>query len=148
MSNQTGSNQTGSNPTDHTIVNPSAWPRPRGYSNAVMATGRTLFLGGQIGWTADQVFEARDFLGQTRQALQNIVTVLQEAGGGPENIVRLTWYVTDVEDYRSAQKELGAVYRDVLGKHFPAMTLVQVSALAEALAKVEIEATAVLPYAA
>ncbi|WP_366654787.1 RidA family protein [Fodinicurvata sp. EGI_FJ10296] len=136
-----------SNSNDHTIVNPSSWPRPRGYSNAVMASGQVLYLGGQIGWTADQEFVARDFLGQTRQALENIVTILEEAGGGPEHIVRLTWYVTDVTEYRAGQKELGAVYRDVLGKHFPAMTLVQVSALAESLAKVEIEATAVLPAA-
>jgi enamine deaminase RidA (YjgF/YER057c/UK114 family) len=127
------------------ILHPPGWAPAKGYSNGVVATGRLVFLGGQIGWDGQQRFVSDDFIVQTEQALENIVAVLAEAGGGPEHIVRLTWYVVDREAYLARQKELGAVYRAVIGRHFPAMTMVQVTALAEAEAKIEIEATAVIP---
>ena len=111
----------------------------------MLATGQTVFVGGQIGWNADQVFESDDFVVQVNQALQNIVAILKEANAGPEHIVRLTWYVTDKKEYLARLKEVGAAYREVLGKHFPAMTMVQVAGLVEDEAKVEIEATAVIP---
>ena len=109
------------------------------------ASGRTIFLAGQIGWDGDQQFVSDDLVGQTAQALRNIVDLLSEAGARPEHIVRLTWYVTDRDEYLANQRPLGDVYREVIGKHFPAMTLVQVGALVESRAKVEIEATAVVP---
>jgi enamine deaminase RidA (YjgF/YER057c/UK114 family) len=127
------------------ILHPPDWAPARGYSNGIVATGRMVFLGGQIGWTGAQVFETDDFVAQTEQALRNIVTVLAEAGGGPEHIVRLTWYVVDREAYLARQREIGAAYRAVIGRHFPAMTMVQVVRLAEERALVEIEATAVIP---
>jgi enamine deaminase RidA (YjgF/YER057c/UK114 family) len=127
------------------ILHPPGWAPARGYSNGVLAEGRLVFVGGQIGWTAEQRFETADLVAQAEQALRNIVAVLAEAGGGPEHVVRLTWYVTDRDGYLARQRELGAAYRAVMGRHFPAMTMVQVVALAEAEAKVEIEATAVLP---
>ena len=126
-------------------VHPEGWKPAKGYANGMLAEGRVLFVGGQIGWTADQVFEAHDFIGQMRQALRNIADVVEAAGGTVENITRLTWYVTDKADYLAHQKEVGAAYREVMGYHFPAMTMVVVSALVEDAAKVEIEATAVLP---
>jgi enamine deaminase RidA (YjgF/YER057c/UK114 family) len=129
----------------HDILHPATWKRTPGYSNGVAATGRTIFLAGQIGWDGDQQFVSDDLVGQTAQALRNIVDLLSEAGAGPEHIVRLTWYVTDREEYLTNQRELGDAYREVIGKHFPAMTLVQVVALVESRAKVEIEATAVVP---
>lgn len=129
----------------HAIVHPEGWAPARGYANGVVATGRQLFIGGQIGWNAEQRFEARDFVGQMRQALANIRAVLEAAGGAPEHLVRLTWYVTDKREYLARQREVGAAYREVLGRHFPAMTMVVVSALVEDEALVEIEATAVLP---
>ncbi len=129
----------------HDILHPASWKRTPGYSNGVAATGRTIFLAGQIGWDGDQQFVSDDLVGQTAQALRNIVDLLSEAGAGPEHIVRLTWYVTDREEYLTNQRELGDAYREVIGKHFPAMTLVQVVALVESRAKVEIEATAVVP---
>ena len=113
----------------------------------VLASGQTVFVGGQIGWNAGQVFESDDFVVQVNQALQNIVAILKEADAGPEHIVRLTWYVTDKKEYLARLKEVGAAYREVLGKHFPAMTMVQVAGLVEDEAKVEIEATAVIPEA-
>jgi enamine deaminase RidA (YjgF/YER057c/UK114 family) len=125
-------------------LQPPGWPEPRGYANGMLAEGRLVFVGGQIGWDAAGVF-APDLAGQVRQALLNIVAVLAEADGRPEHVARLTWYVTDREDYLAHQREIGRVYRDVMGKHFPAMAVVEVSALVEALARVEIEATAVLP---
>ena len=128
-------------------VQPEGWPTPRGYANGVVATGRQLFIGGQIGWNAEQRFEAHDFVGQMRQALLNIRAVLEAAGGAPDHLVRLTWYVTDKAEYLARQREVGAAYREVLGKVFPAMTMVVVSALVEDEALVEIEATAVLPDA-
>ncbi len=125
-------------------IHPKGWKPAKGYANGMVAEGRVLFVGGQIGWTADQVFEAQDFIGQMRQALTNIAEVVRAAGGEVSDIVRLTWYVTDKAEYRAHQKEVGAAYRDVMGYHFPAMTMVVVSALVEDDAKLEIEATAVL----
>ena len=127
------------------IVQPPGWPAPRGYANGVVATGRQLFVGGQIGWNSAHEFEAADFVGQMRQALLNVRAVLEAAGGAPEHLVRLTWYVTDKREYLARQAEVGTAYREVLGRHFPAMTMVVVSALVEDEALVEIEATAVLP---
>ena len=129
----------------HGIVQPEGWAPAKGYANGVVASGRQLFIGGQIGWNAEQRFEHRDFVGQMRQALANIRAVLEAAGGAPEHLVRLTWYVTDKREYLARQKEVGAAYREVLGRHFPAMTMVVVAALVEDEALVEIEATAVLP---
>lgn len=131
--------------TVHQALQPDNWAHPKGYSNGVIAQGRLVFLGGQIGWTRDQVFETEDFIGQVRQALENIVALLADAGGGPEHVVRLTWFVTDKQAYVSRQRELGAAYRSVMGRNFPPMSVVQVAALIEDRAKVEIEATAVLP---
>jgi enamine deaminase RidA (YjgF/YER057c/UK114 family) len=129
----------------HKILHPSNWKAAKGFANGIAAEGLQIYIAGQIGWNADQVFETDDFVGQVRQALQNIVTVLAEAGGYPEHLVRLTWYVTDKAEYLARLREVGEAYRAVLGKHFPAMTLVQVVALVDEGAKVEIEATAVLP---
>ncbi|MEC7257613.1 MAG: RidA family protein, partial [Pseudomonadota bacterium] len=125
-------------------VHPEGWKPAKGYANGMVAEGRVLFVGGQIGWTADQVFEAQDFIGQMVQALKNIRDVVETAGGSVADIVRLTWYVTDKAEYVANQGKVGAAYRDVMGYHFPAMTMVVVSALVEDEAKVEIEATAVL----
>lgn len=129
----------------HQLLHPSHWKAAVGYANGVLASGQTVFVGGQIGWNADQVFESDDFVVQVNQALQNIVAILKEANAGPEHIVRLTWYVTDKQEYLARLKEVGGAYREVLGKHFPAMTMVQVAGLVEDQAKVEIEATAVIP---
>ncbi|OWV29221.1 RidA family protein [Halomonas campaniensis] len=129
----------------HQLLHPSHWKPAIGYANGVLASGQTVFVGGQIGWNADQVFESDDFVAQVNQALQNIVAILKEANAGPEHIVRLTWYVTDKREYLARLKEVGGAYREVLGKHFPAMTMVQVAGLVEDQAKVEIEATAVIP---
>jgi enamine deaminase RidA (YjgF/YER057c/UK114 family) len=129
------------------IIHPEGWKAARGYANGVLAEGRQLYVGGQIGWTGDQIFEAHDFIGQMEQALKNIVEVVEAAGGSPANIVRLTWYVVDKADYMANQRQVGEVYRRVMGRHFPAMTMVVVSALVEDEALLEIEATAVLPGA-
>jgi enamine deaminase RidA (YjgF/YER057c/UK114 family) len=129
----------------HEFLNPASWKPARGYSNGVAASGRMLFLGGMIGWNGQQEFESDDFIDQVAQSLRNIVEVLAEADAGPEHLVRLTWYVTDRDEYVSRLSEMGAVYREIIGKHFPAMALVQVVALVERRAKVEIEATAVIP---
>jgi enamine deaminase RidA (YjgF/YER057c/UK114 family) len=126
-------------------VHPEGWKPARGYANGMIGTGRILFVGGQIGWTADQLFEADDFIGQMAQALRNIRDVVEAAGGSVGDITRLTWYVTDKREYLAHQARVGAMYRDIMGYHFPAMTMVVVSALVEDEAKVEIEATAVLP---
>ncbi|MEQ8335611.1 RidA family protein [Nisaea sp.] len=126
-------------------VQPEGWAKPKGYANGILARGRTLFIGGQIGWTAEQVFKTDSFIGQMEQALRNILAVLEAAGGRPEHLARLTWYVTDKKDYLDNQGAVGEAYRRVLGYHFPAMTMVVVSALIEDEAKIEIEATAVLP---
>ena len=125
------------------FLNPKHWRRAKGFSNGVVAEGRVICVAGQIGWNAEQQFESDDFVVQVRQALANIVVVLAEAGAGPEHIMRLTWYVTDKDEYVARQGEVGRAYRDVMGRHFPAMTLVQVAGLVEDRAKVEIEATAV-----
>ncbi len=127
------------------FLHPRHWKRPRGYANGIVAEGRTIFVAGQIGWNADQQFESRDFVAQVRQALENVVTVIQEAGGAPEHITRLTWFITNKQEYLLRLAEVGEAYRSVMGKHFPAMTMVQVAGLIEDEAKVEIEASAALP---
>ncbi len=127
------------------LLQPDGWAEPKGYANGVMARGALIFVGGQIGWNAAQQFETDDFIGQTRQALQNIAQVLKAGGAGPEHMVRMTWYVVDRVEYVARLKELGAAYREVMGKNFPAMTCVQVAALVEPRAKIEIEVTAVVP---
>lgn len=129
----------------HEILHPSHWKPALGYANGVAARGRMVFTGGIIGWNADQVFETDDFAGQVAQALRSIVEVLACAGARPEHLVRLTWYVTDKRDYLASLKEIGRAYRETIGRHYPAMALVQVVALVEDRAKVEIEATAVVP---
>jgi enamine deaminase RidA (YjgF/YER057c/UK114 family) len=129
----------------HEVLHPRNWKPARGYANGMAAEGRLVFTGGMVGWTGDCVFETDDFVGQVEQALRNIVAVLAEAGARPEHLVRLTWYVTDKAEYLSNLKGLGAVYKDVIGRHYPAMALVQVVALVEDRARVEIEATAVVP---
>lgn len=129
----------------HEFLNPRGWKPAVGYANGVAARGRMVFLGGHIGWNGQQEFETDDFAGQVRQTLANIVEVLACAGGRPEHIVRLTWYVTSKREYLESLREVGRAYRETIGKHFPAMALVQVVALVEDRAKVEIEATAVIP---
>ena len=132
-------------PAKMKTLQPPGWVPAKGYSNGVAARGTQIFVGGQIGWNAQQQFESDDFIAQTAQALRNIAAVLGEAGAGPQHMVRMTWYITDRVEYNARLKELGAVYREVMGRNFPAMTCVQVAALVEARAKVEIEVTAVLP---
>ncbi|MBB3713765.1 enamine deaminase RidA (YjgF/YER057c/UK114 family) [Limimaricola variabilis] len=129
----------------HEIIHPEGWAPAKGYANGVLTQDGQLFVGGQIGWTAAQVFEAKDFVGQMEQALRNILAVVEAAGGGAEHITRLTWYVTDKREYLARQREVGEAYRRVLGRHFPAMTMVVVAGLVEDEALVEIEATAVIP---
>ncbi|HNM96805.1 MAG TPA: RidA family protein [Marmoricola sp.] len=130
--------------TVHEVLDPEGWKPARGYANGVVASGRMIFLGGTIGWDGQQEFVSDDFIGQARQAMQNIVDLLAEAGAGPEHLVRLTWYITDRDAYLDNLAELGAAYRDVLGRNYPAMAMVQVAALMESRALVEIEATAVI----
>ncbi len=127
------------------ILQPPGWARAKGYSNGIAASGRLVFIAGQIGWTGECKWEAKDFAGQFRQALNNILAVLAEAKGGPEHIVRLTWYIVDKREYLGAIKEVGAAYRELMGRNYPAMAVVQVGALMEGEAKLEIEATAVVP---
>ena len=129
------------------ILQPLDWATPKGYANGIAARGTTVFVGGQIGWNGQQQFESDDFVTQARQALRNVVAILAEAGAGPEHITRMTWYVTDKREYVASYRALGAAYREVIGRHFPAMTAVQVMALIEDRAKVEIEATAMVPDA-
>jgi enamine deaminase RidA (YjgF/YER057c/UK114 family) len=129
------------------ILHPKHWAKAKGFANGIAAEGRQVFVAGQVGWNAQQVFESDDFVAQVAQALRNIVEVLAEAGAGPEHLVRLTWYVTDKQDYLSRLGEVGQAYRRVIGRHYPAMALVQVVGLVEDRAKVEIEATAVVPTA-
>ena len=126
------------------FLHPKHWAPAKGFANGVAATGRQIFVAGQVGWNAEQRFESDDFVAQVEQALANIVAVLAEADAKPEHLVRLTWYVTDKREYLARLAEVGQVYRRVIGRHFPAMTLVQVAALLEDRAKVEIEATAVV----
>ena len=127
------------------ILQPPGWPRPRGYSNGIAARGRQVFVSGMIGWNAQGQFESDDFAAQARQALLNVVEVLREADARPEHIVRMTWYVVDRREYLAAARALGAAYREVIGEHYPAMTAVEVRALIEERARVEIEVTAVVP---
>jgi len=131
-------------PTIHEVLHPANWKAAKGYANGVAAEGRVVYLGGQIGWTGGQGFVAKDLAGQTRQTLRNIVDILKEGGGRPEHIVKMTWYITDKAEYLANLREIGVAYRDVMGKHYPAMAMVQVVALMEDEARVEIEATAVL----
>jgi enamine deaminase RidA (YjgF/YER057c/UK114 family) len=129
----------------HQLLHPRSWKQAKGFSNGIAAEGRLVFLAGQVGWNAQQQFDSDDFVAQTRQALANIVALVAEAGGTAEHITRLTWFVLDKQEYLSRLRELGEAYRSAMGKHFPTMTLVQVGALVEDRARVEIEATAVVP---
>ncbi|MBP2297369.1 RidA family protein [Azospirillum picis] len=129
----------------HSILQPEGWAKPLGYANGVAAHGRLIFVGGQIGWNARCEFESDDLAHQVRQTLENVVAVLAEAGAGPEHVTSMTWYLTDKADYLARRKEIGAAYRAVMGRHFPAMAVVQVAALIEDRAKVEIQAHAVVP---
>jgi enamine deaminase RidA (YjgF/YER057c/UK114 family) len=124
---------------------PPGWKKPKGYANGIAARGTLVFVAGQIGWNEREEFETDVFVGQVRQALRNIVAVLKEAGAGPEHVTRLTWYVTDKQEYLAALADVGAAYRDIMGRNYPAMTLIEARALVEDRAKVEIEATAVIP---
>ena len=127
------------------VLQPPTWPRPKGYSNGIAARGQMVFVSGMVGWDETGKFVANDFLSQTRQALKNVVAVLKEAGAQPSHIVRMNWYVADKAEYLAAQKQLGEVYREVIGAHYPAMTAVQVAGFVEGGARVEIEVTAVVP---
>ena len=129
------------------FLHPRGWAPAKGFANGIAATGRQIFVAGQVGWNAEQRFESDDFVAQVEQALANVVAVLAEADAKPEHLVRLSWYVTDKRHYLTRVAEVGQAYRRVIGRHFPAMTLVQVAALLEDRAKVEIEATAVVPDA-
>lgn len=129
----------------HQTIQPADWAPAKGYANGVAARGTQIFVGGQIGWNAQQQFESDDFIAQVHQTLANVAAVLKEAGAGPEHMVRMTWYVIDRVEYHHRLKELGGAYREIMGKNFPAMTCVQVAALMEERAKVEIEVTAVIP---
>jgi len=124
---------------------PEGWPRPSGYSNAMLAEGRQIYVAGVIGWDAHGRFHSDDFVDQLRQVLHNTVEILRAGDAGPEHIVRMTWYITDGDEYNARLREVGAVYREVIGKHFPAMAVVQVVALMERQARIEIETTAVVP---
>ena len=127
------------------ILQPPGWRAPKGYSNGIAAEGRLVFVSGQIGWDGQGAFQSDELVEQTRQALENTVAVLREAGALPEHVVRMTWYVTDRKEYLDRQRDLGKVYRGIMGRHYPAMAVVEVRALMEARAKVEIETTAVVP---
>jgi len=127
------------------ILQPPSWARPKGFSNGVAAKGEMIFVSGTVGWDAEGKFVSNEFVGQARQALKNIVEILAEAKAKPEHITRMTWYVVDKKEYLAASKELGAVYREIIGHHYPAMTAVEVAGLIEDQAKVEIEVTAVIP---
>ena len=131
------------------ILQPPGWARPKGFSNGIAVRGgTTVYIAGQVGWTSEERFEQKTFAGQFRQALMNIVAVLAQAGGRPEHLVRLTWYVIDRQEYLASLREVGAAYREVIGRHYPTMAVVQVTGLVEAEARLEIEATAVIPDAA
>ncbi|MFN3792261.1 RidA family protein [Massilia sp.] len=127
------------------ILQPPGWVRPKGYSNGIAVRGRQVYVSGMVGWDAECRFQTDDFVEQTRQALENVVAVLREAGAGPEHIVRMTWYMLDRQEYLQAGAALGAAYRDVIGRHYPTMSAVQVAALMEERARIEIEVTAVVP---
>ena len=127
------------------ILQPPGWARPKGFSNGIAATGKLVFVAGQVGWTGEGKWEARDFAGQFRQALKNIIEILRQGNARPEHIVRLTWYVLDKAEYLGAIKEVGLAYRELMGRHYPTMAVVQVNGLVEDEARLEIEATAVVP---
>ena len=127
------------------FLQPPGWARPKGFSNGIAARGELVFIAGQVGWTGQGEWRERSFAGQFRQALQNIIAVLKEANGSPEHIVRLTWYVLDKQEYLASLREVGAAYRELMGRHYPTMAVVQVSGLVEDRARLEIEATAVIP---
>lgn len=127
------------------MLNPGGWSRPKGYSNGVAANGRMVFVAGQVGWDGNEVFQTDDLVGQVRQSLTNIVAILAEAGARPEHIVRMNWYLADKDEYNARLDEIGAVYRDLIGRHFPAMTALQVAGFVEHGAKIEIEVTAMIP---
>ena len=127
------------------ILQPPGWARAKGFSNGIACSGKLVFIAGQIGWTGEGKWEARDFAGQFRQAIKNILDVLAQANGKPEHIVRLTWYVLDKQEYLNSLKGVGEAYRELMGKHYPTMAVVQVSGLVEDEARLEIEATAVVP---
>jgi enamine deaminase RidA (YjgF/YER057c/UK114 family) len=127
------------------ILLPPGWPRPKGYANGVSANGRVIVTAGMVGWTAEERFERTDLAGQFRQILVNMLAILAEDGAGPEHIVRMTCYVTDVAEYRTSLNEIGAAWRDLIGRNFPAMAVIGVTTLVEPQAKVEIEAMAVVP---
>ena len=127
------------------FLQPPGWPRAKGYSNGIVARGQTIYVGGMVGWNDKEQFETDDFAGQFRQVLLNIVAVLNEAGARPEHIVRMTWYISDKQEYLSSLKEIGAAYRDIIGRHYPVMAVIQVVGFIEDGAKLEIEATAVIP---
>ena len=129
----------------HLTHNPPGWPRPKGYSNAVSASGRMIFIAGQVGWNGKEEFETGSFAGQTRQALENVCACLKAAGARPEHLVRMTWYVTSRQEYMASLKEIGRHYRNIIGPVWPAMSLIEVKGLAETGALIEIEATAVVP---
>jgi enamine deaminase RidA (YjgF/YER057c/UK114 family) len=124
---------------------PSGWPRPKGYANGITAKGRVIVTAGVVGWTAEERFEAADLPGQFRQVLLNTLAILAEDQAGPEHIARMTWYVTDIEAYRNSLPEIGAAYREIIGKYFPAMAVVGVTALVEPKALIEIETIAIVP---
>lgn len=130
--------------TSHTLLHPAGWPQPKGYANGIRARGDMVFVGGMIGWDENGKFP-QGLAAQTRQLLKNIAAVLAEGGAKPEHIVRMTWYVVDMEEYRSSLAEIGAAYREIMGRHYPAMALVEVKSLVEREARLEIEATAVVP---
>ena len=127
------------------ILQPPGWAKAKGFSNGIACSGKLVFVAGQVGWTGEGKWEARDFAGQFRQALKNILEILREADAKPEHIVRLTWYVLDKKEYLASLKEVGLAYRELMGRHYPAMAVVQVSGLVEDEARLEIEATAVIP---
>jgi enamine deaminase RidA (YjgF/YER057c/UK114 family) len=129
----------------HQILQPEGWAKPVGYSNGMAARGRLVFTGGQVGWNAACEFESDDLVDQTGQTLANIVAVLEEAGAGPQHVTSMTWYVVDLAEYREGLKRMAPIYRDIMGKHFPPMAVVEVTGLVEPRAKVEIQATAVIP---
>ena len=129
----------------HEILQPEGWAKPVGYANGVAASGRTIFIGGQIGWNADCQFETDDFVAQVRQTLENVVAVLRSGGGEPQHITSMTWYFTDRKEYTENLRGIGQAYRAIIGRHFPAMAAMQVVALVEERAKIEIQATAVIP---
>ncbi len=127
------------------VLQPAGWPRPKGYSNGIEARGRQIFVAGLIGWNAEEKFEAKDLPGQFEQLLRNLIAVLAEADAGPEHVVRMTWYITDKQAYLRDAKRIGEIYRAIMGRVFPVMAVVQVVALMEDEAKIEIEVTAVVP---